>query len=131
MKIPASGALTGRAVPEWVGRTPESKPPQKVIDRLFLRQMGRDALTGQKIMPGDKPHVDHIVPLKDGGANRESNLQLLLPAVHREKTDAENAARDKERRMRLKHHGLWKRKGPAINSRGFAKRRDYQPDPDT
>lgn len=115
--------LTGRKVPEWVGRTADSKPPKAVIDRLFLRQGGRCALTGRKIMPGDTTHADHIVPLKDGGANAEANLQLVLAEAHREKTADENSSRAKERRLRLKHLGLWPRSTRPLKGRGFPKPR--------
>lgn len=121
MKLPATGDLTGRAVPEWIGRSADSKPTKAVIDRLFLKQMGRCAITGKKFMPGDRPHADHIVPLKDGGANRETNLQLVFARAHREKTADENAARDKERRMRMKHNGTWPRSKAPLRSRGFPK----------
>ena len=36
-------------------------------------------------------HVDHIVPLWQGGTNRESNLQPLNPRCHAFKTSLENA----------------------------------------
>jgi 5-methylcytosine-specific restriction protein A len=114
--------LTGRKVEEWFGKTPNSKPPKSVIDRLFLKQHGRCALTGRKIMAGEVTHADHIVPLKDGGSNRETNLQLVTVAAHRDKTVLENAARAKERRIRLKHAGLWPRSTRPIQSRGFPKR---------
>jgi 5-methylcytosine-specific restriction enzyme A len=114
--------LTGRRVEEWIGKTPESKPPKAVIDRLFLKQMGRCAISGHKFRPGEVRAADHIVPLKDGGQNRETNLQLLTVDAHKEKTSAENAARAKEQRMRLKHHGLWPKSARPIQSRGFPKR---------
>ena len=114
--------LTGRKVEEWFGKTPDSKPPKSVIDRLFLKQMGRCALTGRKIAAGETTHADHIVPLKDGGSNRETNLQLVTVAAHREKTADENTARAKERRVRLKHAGLWPKSARPIQSRGFPKR---------
>jgi 5-methylcytosine-specific restriction enzyme A len=119
MKIPASGYLQGRAVEEWIGKTPDSKPPQAVIDRLFLRQMGRCALTGRKIMPGDKPHADHIIRLKDGGQNRETNLQLVLAEPHQEKTAAENTQGARERSIRAKHFGLAVAPRKRIQSRPF------------
>jgi len=112
-------ALTGRKTPEWQGRTPDSKPPKAVIDRLFLRQMGRCAITGRKFMPGDVKHVDHIVPLKDGGQNRETNMQLVAEKAHREKTAAENSARAKEQRMRMKNNGTWPKSKTPLRSRGF------------
>lgn len=115
--------LTGRKVEEWVGKTPDTKPPKAVIDRLFLRQGGRCAISGRKIRPGDTTHADHVKPLKDGGTNREGNLQLVLADAHREKTVDENRARAKERRIRLKHAGLWPRSTRPLQSRGFPKHR--------
>jgi len=41
--------------------------------------------------------VDHVVPLADGGANTQANLQFLCRACHARKTARENAARDRER----------------------------------
>lgn len=113
--------LTGRTVNEWVGKTADSKPPKSVIDRLFLRQGGRCAITGRKMMPGETKHADHVVPLKDGGNNSESNLQLVLADAHREKTSHENRGRAKERRIRLKHAGLWPKSARPLKSRGFQK----------
>lgn len=115
--------LYGRKVEEWIGKTPDTKAPKTVLDRLFLRQHGRCAITGKKIRPGDTTHADHIVPLKDGGRNVESNLQLVLADAHREKTVDENRARAKERRIRLKHAGLWPRSPRPMQSRGFPKHR--------
>lgn len=113
--------LTGRKVEEWVGRTADSRPPKAVLDRLFLRQGGRCALTGRKIMAGEACHADHIVPLKDGGANAEANLQIVIAEAHQAKTAEENSARAKERRMRLKHAGLWPKSARPLKSRGFPK----------
>lgn len=118
----ADFSLTGRTVDEWIGKTADTRPPKSVIDRLFLRQAGRCALSGRKIGAGATTHADHIVPLKDGGQNRESNLQLVLADAHREKTADENADRAKERRIRLKHAGLWPRSPRPLKSRGFQKR---------
>jgi 5-methylcytosine-specific restriction protein A len=114
--------LTGRKTEEWIGRTPDSRPPKAVLDRLFLRQMGRCAITGKKFMASEVKHADHIVPLKDGGANRELNMQLVAEKPHREKTSLENTARAKERRQRLKHQGMWPRSTRPLQSRGFPKR---------
>jgi 5-methylcytosine-specific restriction enzyme A len=114
--------LTGRAVEEWIGKTPDSRPPKSVVDRLFLKQMGRCAISGRKFAAKEIAHTDHIVPLKDGGQNREKNMQLIAVEAHREKTRAENSARAKERRQRLKHAGLWPKSARPIQSRGFPKR---------
>lgn len=126
MKIAASGALMGRAVEEWVGRTPDSVPPKSAVDRIFLRQGGRCAITGRKIMPGDKRALDHKKRLKDGGENRESNLQVILADKHVEKTAEENTLGAKVTRIRLKHNNLWPEPKRPIRSRGFPKR--YEPE---
>ena len=115
-------ALTGRKVEEWIGRTQESMPPKSVVDRIFLRQNGKCALSGHKFRPGETREKDHIIPLKDGGENRESNLQLITVQAHKKKTSAENAARAKERRVRLKHQGLWPASPRPLRSRGFSRR---------
>lgn len=122
--------LMGRSVPEWIGKTPNSQPPKSVKDRIFLRQNGRCALSGRKIRPGDETHLDHITPLKDGGKNVESNLQLVLATPHREKTAAENKSRAKERRLRLKHNGLWPKSKTPLKGRGFPKSRNIGVDND-
>lgn len=41
---------------------------------------------------------DHLVPLADGGANDDQNLQLLCQPCHRDKTAAEATARAAQRR---------------------------------
>lgn len=120
----ADFTLTGRKVTEWIGKTPATKPPKAVLDRLFLRQGGKCALSGRKIRPGDTTHADHIKALKDGGENREGNLQLVLATAHRAKTSAENTARAKEKRLRLKHAGLWPKTKRPLQSRGFPKGRE-------
>lgn len=73
------------------------------------------------MLPGNTTHVDHIKPLKDGGLNVESNLQIVLAEPHRKKTVAENKARAKERRIRLKHAGLWPKSSRPLKGRGFEK----------
>ena len=125
MKIAASGALAGRAVEEWIGKTPDSKPPKSTVDRIFLRQDGKCAISGRKIMQADKRAVDHKKRLKDGGENRESNLQIILADKHQEKTAEENTLGAKVLRIRLKHNNLWPETKRPIRNRGFQKR--YEP----
>jgi 5-methylcytosine-specific restriction endonuclease McrA len=120
-KIPASGHLTGRATKEWLGKNADSKPPKHVSDRIWLRHEGKCHKSGRKIRPGDKWHMDHIIALKDGGENRESNIAPILDSEHRKKTSAENTARAKEARTRRKHTGIDVPKG-TIKSRGFVSR---------
>lgn len=70
-------------------------PTVKVQLRIYDRQYGKCACGCQIVMDFDRDEIDcdHTIALKDGGENRESNLQLLLRKHHRAKTVAENVAR--------------------------------------
>jgi 5-methylcytosine-specific restriction endonuclease McrA len=96
--------MTGRAVPEWIGRTPESMPTVKVLLRIFDRQDGICACGCNTRMNFERDQIDcdHRVALKDGGENREANLQLLLRRHHITKTSAEAVARAEAERHKAK-----------------------------
>lgn len=87
--------VTARSRPEWIGKTPESMPTQFVFLRLYAKQDGLCACGCKRTMNLNRDRIvrDHIVPLRDGGENRESNLQLMLEEHHIEKTSEENIAR--------------------------------------
>lgn len=98
--------MTPRPRPEWIGKRPESKPPISAALRVLEAQGG---LCGCPDNCGiavdfdrDELDVDHNIPLRDGGENRESNLRVLLRRHHRKKTLAENIARGEERRHKAK-----------------------------
>jgi 5-methylcytosine-specific restriction protein A len=120
MKIPASGELHGRAVEEWIGKTPDSVVPDRVKLRVLLRQSRRCAISGDPIRPGAKTQCDHKIRLRDGGENRESNLQIILVEAHQEKTAQENSDGAKAARTALKHLGLWNKPKRKIPSRPFS-----------
>ena len=105
-------ATTGRSVPEWIGKTPDSAVPAHVRIRIFERTSGLCHITKRKIRAGEKWQLDHIIPLADGGEHRESNLAPALDWAHREKTSAENKARAKTRAIKAKHFGMVKSKNP-------------------
>ena len=113
-----------RSVKEWIGRSDDAMPPRSVFDRIWEKQDGKDAITGVAFQPGDKVIRDHIVPLADGGENRESNLQLILLDTHKPKTAAEATQRAETRRLHEKHRG-YVRKQPsfATNRDGKFKKR--------
>ncbi len=102
----------GRSVEEWIGKSPDSKPPPTVRLRVFDRYGGKCYLTGRRIMPGDKWDLEHIKSLRNGGQNRESNLAPALVEPHREKTAAEQTDGEKADRIRQKHLGIYKSKHP-------------------
>lgn len=116
---PKIAKATGRSVREWIGATPDSRPPKPVRLRVFDRHNGCDWETGEKILPGDEWDCDHKKRLADGGLNRESNLGPKLRARHREKTAKENRAGKKADRVRMRHVGIKDEPKQKIQSRGF------------
>lgn len=92
-----------RALPEWIGKTPDTKVPDRVRVRIFDREGGRCWLSGIKIRPGDAWDLDHKVALINGGEHRESNLFPALRDKHREKTAEDVAEKAKTYAVRSKH----------------------------
>lgn len=97
--------MTARSLPEWVGRTPDTPPPPRVVARLFLAQRGNCAECGRRIGVGGEPFdADHTVALINGGTNVESNLRLVCRVpCHRAKSAADVAERAETARKRNKH----------------------------
>ena len=97
----------GRKVKEWIGKTPDSRPPQAVRVRVFDRFKGVCHITGRKIGVKDKWQCDHVKRLADGGENRERNLAPALQEsdAHVAKTAKENSEGAKATRARAKHIG--------------------------
>jgi 5-methylcytosine-specific restriction endonuclease McrA len=116
-KLPATGELSGRSVLEWIGKTPDTPVPDRVVLRILLRQERRCALTGVPLVKGEWT-CDHIIPLADGGENRESNLHLIAKAPDKLKTSEEAKSRAKVRRIIKKSAGITKPKKPFPGSRG-------------
>lgn len=112
---------TARAVPEWIGATPDSKIPDAVKLRIWDREGGKCYLTGIKLQPGEYD-FEHVIALSlwtgEGHGNRESNIRLVYRPAHREKTKRDVAAKAKSDRVRKKHLGIVKPKG-RIKSAGF------------
>jgi len=94
-----------RSLPEWVGKTDDTRAPLRVRLRCFERANGTCHITGRKITPADKWELDHIVALINGGENRESNLAPALVKAHRQKTAEDVAMKAKDARVRAKHIG--------------------------
>lgn len=110
--------MTGRSVEEWIGATPDSKPPPRVRIRVWDRWEGRDHTTGRKIMAGEAWQCDHVIALCNGGENRESNLAPILAGKsHKEKTAADVAEKSKVARIRAKHLGIWPKSKRPLRSR--------------
>lgn len=115
-RLPSTGELSGRAIPEWIGATPDTPVPDRVVLRIILRQNHKDAVTGLPIRPGFI--VDHRTPLADGGENRERNLQIINGDTSAVKTAVEATSRAKVRLIAKKHLGIGRTRNPIPGSRG-------------
>ena len=107
-----------RAVPEWIGKTPDTKAPPRVSLRIWERENGMCHLSGRKIMPGEPWQLDHKIALINGGENRESNLFPALADKHKEKTRADVAEKSHVAE-RAKSHVIPKGKTGSIKSAPF------------
>lgn len=113
---------TARSVKEWIGKTPDSRPPPHVRLRIFERFKGRCHWSGRIIRPGDQWDVDHVKALINGGEHRESNMAPILRGKpHKEKTAQDVAEKARNYRKRARHVGLSPAPRSKIKSRGFAK----------
>ena len=112
-----------RELPEWIGRTDDSKVPPRVRQRIFEREGGICHITGQKIAPGDAWQLDHRVPLILGGSHKESNLFPALVEPHKRKTATEMKVKSKIARIAKKHMGIKKEKTFGLSKR-FKRRID-------
>lgn len=106
--IPASGELYGRAIEEWVGRTQDTPVPDHVQLRVLLRQNRKCAITGRLKGKDEIFECDHIIRLKDGGLNVESNLQMILVDAHKIKSAKERKAGKKVSKLQMKSLGISK-----------------------
>lgn len=95
-----------RAVPEWIGKTPDSKVPDHVRARIFLSHEGCCHISGRKITPADRWDLEHKVALCNGGEHRESNMAPALCAPHKDKTRRDVALKAKTDRIRKRHLGI-------------------------
>lgn len=95
-----------RSVPEWIGKTPDSKIPDYVRLRIWDREKGLCYLTGRKLRKGEYD-FEHVIALAlwtgEGHGNRESNIRLAYRPAHRDKTKQDVAAKAKSDRVRKKH----------------------------
>jgi 5-methylcytosine-specific restriction protein A len=98
--------MTGRAVEEWIGSSPDAKVPPRVRLRIFERHGGRCHISGRKIAAGEPWELDHVVALINGGEHRESNLAPALRDKHRAKTAVDVAEKSSVRQRALSHRGI-------------------------
>lgn len=111
--------MTPRSVPEWVGKTADTKVPDHVRLRIFRTHEGRCHISRRKIMPSDHWELEHVIPLSMGGEHRERNLAPALADKHKEKSKQEAA--DRARGDAASKHHLGIRPPSRLRSAGFVK----------
>ena len=104
--------MSARSVREWVGKTPDTKPPPRVRLRIFQRENGMCHISGRKISPGEEWQADHKIALINGGENRESNLFPALVDKHAEKTKADMAEKSRIADLAKGHFGARRQAPP-------------------
>ena len=110
-----------RSVKEWIGKTPDTMPPARVLLRLFDRHGGVCHVCKRKISAGEKWSPDHVIAIINGGKNIESNLAPAHREVcHPDKTKADMKVKSKIARTRKKHVGITRPK-QSIRSAGFTR----------
>lgn len=119
-KTPKIAKARGRAVAEWIGKTPDAKVPAHVRLRILRRFEGKCYLTGILIADGQAFDLEDIKPLEEGGERRESNLAPVLRLPHEVKTAAERKRQAKADRQAKAAHGMRPAPKRQIQSAGFA-----------
>jgi 5-methylcytosine-specific restriction enzyme A len=108
-----------RAVKEWIGKTPDTKAPPRVLRRIFERENGICYLSGRKITPADKWQGDHKIAIINGGENRESNLFPALADKHKEKTKRDLAEKAQVAALANSHLNIRSAPGKKMQGRDF------------
>lgn len=99
-----------REVEEWVGKTEDSKIPDRVKDRVLRRSPNRCQSCGS-LLRGQAVEFDHKIALINwampGHGNRESNLWAIgSKCCHIDKTKRDVAEKSKVYKKRLKMSGI-------------------------
>jgi 5-methylcytosine-specific restriction protein A len=106
--------LGAREMPRRVGKKDPTKWseenhdiafPRYVKERVVLDACDICGSCGVRVRPGSG-HIDHIIPLQDGGAHAFGNLQYLCKLCHGQKTAKENSTRAKGNRVFAKTYGI-------------------------
>ncbi len=103
-----------RTTAEWIGKTDDTPVPPHVRLRVFERFGGICCECTVKIR-GRRWVCDHRKAIVNGGQNREGNLGPIHENCDREvKTPADVAEKKINNRVRSKHLGIKRRKGPPM-----------------
>ena len=96
-----------RALPKWIGKTVDTRIPDRVRLRIFALYEGRcQCGCCRKIAAGEPWQLDHKQALINGGPHAEDNLWPLLSEHHKAKTRQDVAEKAKTYRMRRRNAGI-------------------------
>ena len=110
--------MTARALPEWIGKTPDEPVPPRVRVRVFQKFSGVCPVCTRSLRAGQW-QLDHTIALTNGGENRESNLRPVCTSpCHSQKTAADVAEKSRVAQRAASHIGV-KRKRRTIPGRHF------------
>jgi 5-methylcytosine-specific restriction endonuclease McrA len=90
---------------EWSEEDHDKRIPSYVQRRVIVDAGDLCRSCRVRVRPGSG-HIDHIIPLQDGGTHSFDNLQYLCKLHHGEKTAKENSARAKGNRVLAKTYGI-------------------------
>jgi Restriction endonuclease len=108
-----------RTVKEWIGKTPDTKIPPRVRQRIYDRAQGQCHICKLPIKAGESWQADHVIALINGGENRESNLAPAHAHCHLAKTKQDVAEKARTAAKRRKHIGIVD--APKMQGRPFPK----------
>ena len=100
------GRVMPKAIPSWRPKRMEGGRPTKEVAHYRtpdwrarrMRILLRDAMRCQafrcgRVVSGKEAHVDHVIPLEEGGTDDDGNLRTLCSRCHGKKTRAEQRRR--------------------------------------
>jgi 5-methylcytosine-specific restriction protein A len=94
-----------RALPEWIGKTADTRVPPRVKQRVFERDGKLCHLCGCAIKSGETWDADHKVALINGGENRETNLAPAHKHCHLIKSARDSAEKAKIAKKKMLDSG--------------------------
>lgn len=103
-------AMFGRPFKEWIGKTADAMPSDRVRLRILTMWERRCYLSSVEIADGNW-HVEHVVPIHAGGLNREGNMRPALGAPHKVKSADERRTKAVIDARAKSQHGIGRAAG--------------------